>query len=117
LAGSHIFQGLRTFCERINETIDDSLTQFYSSQYVNAFVIPSKLFELKTKSLLDQFRLSMINKFLLSFSMIRDATQANALLSRRVTVPDQRTELVFIVQFRSKERELVTSSFEKNWKW
>jgi hypothetical protein len=33
---------------------------------------------------------------------------------RRVTVPDQRTELVFIVQFRSKERELVTSSFEKN---
>ncbi len=33
------------------------------------------------------------------------------LRNRRVTVPDQRTELVFIVQFRSKERELVTSSF------
>jgi hypothetical protein len=32
-----------------------------------------------------------------------------------VTVPDQRTELVFIVQFRSKELELATSSFEKNW--
>jgi hypothetical protein len=37
------------------------------------------------------------------------------IFSRPVTVPDQRTGTGN--QFFSKEQELVTSSFERNWNW
>jgi hypothetical protein len=72
---------LRTFCELVNSTISDSFIQFYSYQYVSASVKPSKLFESETTSLIDQFKSSMINSFLLSLSMIRNTTYANALFS------------------------------------
>jgi hypothetical protein len=79
------FQALRAFCELTNSTISDNLIQFYSRQYVSASVIPFKLFQSETKSLIGQFRLSMINSFLLSLLIIRNTTQANALLSGRFT--------------------------------
>jgi hypothetical protein len=75
------FQALRTFCELIDSTIADSLSQFYSHKYISAFVIPEKLFVSETESLNEQFKWSMINDFLLALSMIRDTTQANALFS------------------------------------
>jgi hypothetical protein len=85
LSSLSTFQALRTFCELINRTISDSLTQFYSNQYVSASVISQQLFESETKSFIDQFRLSMTNSFLLSLAMIRGTTQANVLFSRRQT--------------------------------
>jgi hypothetical protein len=57
------------------------LIQFDSSQYVSASVVPQNLFELETKSLIDRFRSSLTNNFLLSLAVIRDVTQANALFS------------------------------------
>ncbi len=76
-----LFQALRTFCELSNSTIADSLTQFYSRQYVSASVIPEKLFQSAMTSLVAYFKVSTTNSFLLFRSMIRDTTQANTLFS------------------------------------
>jgi hypothetical protein len=75
------FQALSAFCDLINNTISDSLTRFYSNQYVSASVTPSQLFETETQSLVDQFRSSMTNSFLLFLLMIRNTTHVNALHS------------------------------------
>ena len=83
--GTMTFQALKTLCDLINQTINNSLTQYYSNQYISASVIPQKLFESETKLLVDGFRSTMANNFLLSLSMIRNTTQANALISTRGT--------------------------------
>jgi hypothetical protein len=80
-----MFQALKTFCDLINQTISDSLTQFYLNQYISASIIPQKLFESEIKSLIDKFRSSLRERFLLSLSMIRDINQANALFTGRGT--------------------------------
>jgi hypothetical protein len=83
--GSSAFKALRTFCELINRTISDSLIQFDSRQYVNTFLTPKNLFEPEIKSITNQFQSSMINRFKLSLSMIRETTQANLLFSALLT--------------------------------
>jgi hypothetical protein len=79
--GPYAFQALRAFCDLSNQTISNRLIQFYSNQYVSASVVPQTLFESETQSLIDQFRSSSTNNFLLSLATIRDTTQANALFS------------------------------------
>jgi hypothetical protein len=79
--GSHTFQALSVFCNVTNETISDNLVSFYSNQYVSAFVVSSELLQTQTTSLVDQFKSSIINRFLLSLSLIRSTNQANALFS------------------------------------
>jgi hypothetical protein len=81
MTSPHTLQALQTFCDLINRAVFYGLIQFYSHQYVSASVISLELFQSEVKSLVEQFRLSMITSFLLSLSMIRDTTQANALLS------------------------------------
>ena len=85
VTGKSAFRALNTFCDLISDTISDSLTRFYSSQYVSAFVTPPELFQTKTESLVDQFRSSLTNSFLLSLSAIRSTTQGNALFSAEGT--------------------------------
>jgi hypothetical protein len=80
-SGTFTFQALSAFCDLINSTISDSLTRFYSSQYVSAFVTPLELFHSQAESLLLQFISTTTNEFLLSVDMIRDITQSNSLLS------------------------------------
>jgi hypothetical protein len=80
-SGTFTFQALSAFCDLINRTISDSLTVFYSSQYVSAYVTPSELFQSQAQSLFLQFISTTTNEFLLSVDMIRDITQSNALLS------------------------------------
>jgi len=82
---SSIFQALNAFCGLINQTIANRLTQFYSSQYVSASVIPSQLFESQAQSLISEFILSTTNDFLLSLATIRETTQSNSLLSGQFT--------------------------------
>ncbi len=103
MRGSFAFQGLKTFCDLINRTIFDSLIDFHSRQYVSASVTPVDLFVSETKSLADQFRSSMRNSFLLSLAMIRDTTQANALLSglqtnNQLVVENQKTNVIITVK-------------------
>jgi hypothetical protein len=78
---SHTFQALSVFCNVMNETISDNLFLFYSNQYVSAFVVPSELFQTQITSLVDQFKSSIINSFLLSFSTIGSMSQGNSLFS------------------------------------
>ncbi|CAF3716292.1 unnamed protein product [Adineta steineri] len=75
------FQALSTLCDLINQTVSIRLSQFNSSQYVSASVISSDVFKSQVQSLIDQFRLSATNDFLLSLTTIRNTTQSNALFS------------------------------------
>ncbi len=77
----YAFRTLSTFCNLVNKTIFNNLIQFYSKQYITAFVTPSELFETEIQSSIDEFKLSITNSFLLSLSIIRNTTQANALYS------------------------------------
>ncbi|CAF4086280.1 unnamed protein product, partial [Adineta steineri] len=74
-AGPFIFQALTAFCQLSNQTISNHLVQFYSSQYVSAFVTPLQLFQSQTQAFVSQFISSTTNDFLLSISTIRKTTQ------------------------------------------
>jgi hypothetical protein len=80
-AATHSFQALSTLCDLINKTISDGLTQFHSKQYITATVTSLKLFETEIQSLIDEFKSSIINSFLLSLLTIQNITQGNALHS------------------------------------
>jgi hypothetical protein len=88
---SSIFEALNAFCGLINQTISNRLTQFYSSQYVGASVVPSQVFDSQANSSISEFILSTTNDFLLSLSTIRDTTQSNALFSGEGTNYEQYT--------------------------
>ncbi|CAF1092898.1 unnamed protein product [Adineta steineri] len=85
ITGPYQFEALRAFCELVESTIDNSLIQFNSQQYITVSVTPSELFQLQTQSFIDQFKLSTTNTFLLSLNMIRKTIQGNVLLSGRQT--------------------------------
>ncbi|CAF1009990.1 unnamed protein product [Adineta steineri] len=85
VTSTFIFQAMSAFCTLVNQTISNSLTQFYSSQYVSASVTPSNVFQLQTKAFISQFISSTRNEFLLSLVMIRNITQSNALFSGILT--------------------------------
>ncbi|CAF0953898.1 unnamed protein product [Adineta steineri] len=82
---SYAFQALGAFCELIESTINNSLIQFNSTQYITASVASSELFKSQVQSFIDQFKLSTTNNFLLSLNMIRKTTQGNAFLSGQLT--------------------------------
>jgi hypothetical protein len=79
--GTHTFQALSVFCNVINGTISDNLISFYSNQYVSAVVVSSALLQTQITSLVDQFKSSITNSFLLSLSSIRSTNQGNSLMS------------------------------------
>ncbi|CAF3420766.1 unnamed protein product [Rotaria sp. Silwood1] len=84
-AGTNIFQALSTFCGLTNKTIFESLNRFYLNQYISNMVTPSSLFKSHIQSAIKQFRSSTTNHFLLSLEIVRDTSQANALLSAKQT--------------------------------
>jgi hypothetical protein len=98
------FQALRILCHLINDTIFDSLVQFYSNQYVSASTVPQQLLESEIKSFVDKFRSSKANSFSLSYLMIRETTQANglfsALFTNRLPYINKDTNSVLISTFR-----------------
>jgi hypothetical protein len=79
--GASTFQALSVFCNVINETISDNLVSFYSNQYVNAFVVSTELLQTQITLVVDQFKSSIINSFLLSLSTIQNMNQGNSLVS------------------------------------
>ncbi|CAF4032982.1 unnamed protein product, partial [Adineta steineri] len=84
-SGTYVFQTISAFCVLVDETILNRLTEFNSSQYVSASVIPSSIFQVQTNAFISQFKSSTTIDFLLSLSMIRNITQSNALFSGRLT--------------------------------
>ncbi|CAF1382395.1 unnamed protein product [Adineta steineri] len=81
ITGSHAFQALRMLCELAKNTLKNNFAQFYSSQYFSRFAIPEVMLQVQILSILNQLQSSMSDSFLLSFRMIRDTTQVNALFS------------------------------------
>ena len=79
--GPLAFQGISSFCQLVNNTMLNGLKQFYSTQYVSSVVLPMKLFQLQVESVVEQFRLSTTNNFLLSLTLNRNTTQTNAIWS------------------------------------
>ncbi|CAF4621706.1 unnamed protein product [Rotaria sp. Silwood1] len=82
---TNTFRGLSAFCELTNKTISKSLNRFYSNQYISAVVTPSYVFESQIQSMFGQFISSTTNHFLSSLQIIRDTSQANALISAKQT--------------------------------
>ena len=79
--GPNTFLFLEGLCELIQDTISNSLIQFYSTQYVTASVTSLRLFQAQTQLFFNQFNSSITNSFLLSLYMIGNTTQANHLYS------------------------------------
>ena len=85
VVGRQQFQGLRSLCQLAEESIQTSLVQFYSNSYVNALTTSSELLLSQLNATIEQFISSTTNNFLLSLRKISNTTQANALLSGRMT--------------------------------
>ncbi|CAF1306966.1 unnamed protein product [Adineta steineri] len=81
LIGKFAFQALDEFCKLINQTIDESLKQFYLNQYVSTTVIHENLFKSQVEIFVNQFRSSITSKFHISLDMIRSTTRMNGLYS------------------------------------
>ncbi|CAF3702089.1 unnamed protein product, partial [Adineta steineri] len=79
------FQALGAFCELVESTINNSLIQFNSSQYITASVASSELFQLQARSFVKQFMSSTTNTFVLSLNTIRNSTHGDGLLSGLLT--------------------------------
>lgn len=76
-----MFQALRDLCDLVNKMTSDSLSQFYSTDYVNTLLVPDRQLELESITFVYQFILSTTNKFVLLMRIVRDTTQSNNLLS------------------------------------
>ncbi|CAF3662078.1 unnamed protein product, partial [Adineta steineri] len=85
MTSTFTFQAMGAFCTLVNQTISNSLIQFYSNQYVSALVTPSNVFQLQTEAFISQFKSATANGFLLSLAIIRDTTQSNSLVSGQLT--------------------------------
>ena len=81
VTGRQIFQALKAMCQLVNESIDASLIQFYSTNYLSASVIAEDVFRTQSEVFIEQFILSTENSFALTLKRVRDITQANGLAS------------------------------------
>jgi hypothetical protein len=78
---SFIFEGLSSLCKLVNETISNSLSRFYETQYVTIDVIPSILLQSQAQAVISQFQSSTVNEFLSSLRVVRDVIQSDSLLA------------------------------------
>ncbi|CAF0958367.1 unnamed protein product [Adineta steineri] len=81
LIGKFAFQALDEFCKLVNQTLDESLKQFYLNQYVSTTVIHENLFKSQVEIFVNQFRSSITSKFHISLDMIRNTIRMNGLYS------------------------------------
>ncbi|CAF1529656.1 unnamed protein product [Adineta ricciae] len=65
------FQLLRTFCEQAQDTIDYSLIQFYSNQFLTKELITMETFDIQVNSLVNLFRRTTSTSFLDVLNTIR----------------------------------------------
>lgn len=79
--GSVLFTILASFCRLANETINDSLPSFYSTQFVSSKVINQKHLNDEIESIIDLYVSTSSNAFAQSFELIRDMTFTDGLVS------------------------------------
>ncbi|CAF1226590.1 unnamed protein product [Adineta steineri] len=83
--GSNAFQALGAFCELIESTINNSLIQFNSSQYITASIASLELFTSQAQSFVDQFISATTNTFVSSLNTVRNSTHGDSLVSGLLT--------------------------------
>ncbi|CAF4483551.1 unnamed protein product [Rotaria socialis] len=76
-----LFTALRSLCELVSDTFQNTMMRFYATGYVSNNVIPISLLKSEVQSLINQLRSSIKNDFFLSLGMVRQMIQANALIS------------------------------------
>ena len=80
-SGPYYFQIIDSYCQLVEQTISNSLSEFYSTEYISSSVKSKEVFQSEIELYISQFISSTTNEFLLSISMIRQITYSNALLS------------------------------------
>ena len=83
--GPLLFQGIRSLCQLAQVTIDNSLKEFQTTNFVSAFAISEVIFRVQMDNLIQQFIKSTANIFSQSLRSIRDISHANALQSGGMT--------------------------------
>ena len=81
LRGRSTFQGLRSFCLLTNESVQNSRTSFYATQYVSTDLTAVDLFQQQNEEQIRQFISLTIKTFLVSLKLILNTTHCNSLLS------------------------------------
>ena len=81
VAATFQFQALKSFCELANETIHNSLSRFFATEYVTMDATPLAFFTAQTGTFIDQFIATTVKNFVLSFRIIRNIIQEAGLLT------------------------------------
>ncbi|CAF1356920.1 unnamed protein product [Didymodactylos carnosus] len=84
-AGNGLFILLADFCKLVNQTIDDALIVFKSTQFISSNAISSTLFNIQVNALIDLFIQTTTDTFGRSLSIVRQTTQANRIMSGTLT--------------------------------
>ena len=79
------FQAMRSLCLLAEDFISVNLEQFYSNKYISIVATSSGLFQTESEALVQQFISSTTKTFLVSLRLVRNTSQANALLSALFT--------------------------------
>jgi hypothetical protein len=80
-SASSKFQILRTLCEQAQQTIDENLEQFHSSQFINNQLLSTIIFDLQTDSLVELFKQTTPPVFQTLLKLLRQTITANELFS------------------------------------
>ena len=75
------FRTLRSLCTLVNDTLTNGLIRFYSNDYITIQVSSFDTFQTHANMVIDEFRMSTINVFLVSLRIVQNITQMNALQS------------------------------------
>ena len=75
------FQLLRTLCQQAQNIIDDSLEQFYSTQFITKQLISKILFDAQANAFIDSFKRTTPSSFQNTLTLLRQTIAVNAMLS------------------------------------
>jgi hypothetical protein len=95
LNGASLFQALTSLCRLAEDWISINLAQFYLSNHIETFVVPVELFRYQSAALVRQFISSTTKSFFASLQIVRNTTQANALLSALLNNYDLTTAMLY----------------------
>ncbi|CAF1006346.1 unnamed protein product [Adineta steineri] len=89
--GGVLFQILASFCRLSQDTIKNSLNQFYSTRFISNDVLDEVLLHNQSRSHIETYKSATAKEFVNSFNNIRDVISGNQLLSGFLTNFDFKT--------------------------
>ena len=101
------FRTLAMFCQLVNSTITAALRRFSGIAFVNAQIIPRKLFSSQTDALISTFIDSTRNEFLQSLSLLNHIIHANQYVSGLGTNAEPRLLTVNAFEQNQRDRQRI----------